>query len=422
MLMLRFLVSALIGILGLCAPHAARALDLGGQNALVIASRASEGDVIAFLNDQALALNDLAPASATRIFLAENGWYAIAIGLFASADCENRLSRLVRTNAIPSDSYCSSGARYLAEFARSGTRLVLTAGAMPQSEASVVTTPKAPAPATTLRDIITGTRWSVFDGPCTARSENYQEFLPSGYSVTIRGEPASGQIRVTVFDVDEATGRFVMEYETYSDLQSAPWSIVLVEGQLLPDGRLDTREVIRTTTIETMGALRPRYDSVVETATLSPCIGDASPVQDYAVPEITILPTDIGTFADVADCQDTFDDVRQARTDALFLTGFYRDGEQWRWEFIPTESCLSDQTNVDLGLCGIDVEADVRVTLDKPGMVVVYAGGTCTFESRFGGVRGIVDVVTTARGQTGSGLPCMDGAERAQALVCLDGP
>lgn len=427
MQMFRSGILALVWLFVMGATLPARAFDLGGQQALVIASRASEGDVIAFLDRQAGALADLPPGYGTRIYLSDNGWYAIAIGVFGPRECDNRLTRLLRRDAVPSDSYCSGGERYLAEFTRAGSRLVLAAGALPKTvEPAVetpVVTPVAPAPAATpLRDIITGTRWSVFEGPCTAESVNYQEFTPEGYRVTIRGEASTGQMRVNVFQVDEVTGRFVMEYETYSPMQAAPWSVVTVEGRLLPDGRLETEEVIRTTTLETIGAVRPVYDSVVEQAVLSPCVGIAEAPRAQAVPEITLLPNDIGPMAEGADCEDTFDAIRRVRTLALNLTTFAREGGVWAWSFVPTESCLADQTNMDLGLCGLEVEGTVRVALDKPGMVVTYAVGTCTFESRLSGVRGLVDAVTTARGENGAGLPCMDGVQRTQALVCLDGP
>lgn len=428
----RIVVSAVIALIGMGFAPVARALDLGGQEALVVASRATEADVVAFLGSGAVARENLPPAFETRVYLSQNGWYAIAIGLFPPAQCENRLSRLVRRNAIPGDSYCSSGERYVAEFMQRGNRLVLLSGIVPKGVVNVDPAPRLPAPvaepeaepvaATAVRDAITGTRWSLFEGACSAESVNYQEFSPAGYSVTIRGERSTGETRVTVFDVDEVSGEFRMEYETYSPMQSAPWSIVTVDGRLLPDGRLATEEVIRTTTLETLGAARPSYDSVVETATLSPCVGVAPVAEEVVLPAITILPRDIGRTDGTAGCQEVFDGVRRSGTEALNLTAFVREGETWRWQLVPTERCLSDQTNLDLGLCDIPVEGGVRVVPDKPGLVVTYTAGSCTFESRLSGVRGVVDVVTTARGEATSGRPCMDGPERAQALVCLDGP
>ncbi len=76
---------------------------------IITASRPTVGEA------QAFAASWFPGRSGVRIFRSDNGWYAISFETARKSDSEWRLSQLKSQNAIPGDSYCSSGRRFVAE-------------------------------------------------------------------------------------------------------------------------------------------------------------------------------------------------------------------------------------------------------------------------------------------------------------------
>lgn len=97
----------LVFIFLLISSSAAMAVDFPeGRCAVVVASRPT----LAEAHDYRLAHQD---QHISEIFLSENGWYAMVVDYIAADDADFILAQRKARNLIPSDSYCSTGNRYV---------------------------------------------------------------------------------------------------------------------------------------------------------------------------------------------------------------------------------------------------------------------------------------------------------------------
>ncbi|MGH1415259.1 MAG: SH3 domain-containing protein [Pelagimonas sp.] len=76
---------------------------------IVTASRPSIAEAVAFAKQW------FSNRSGVRLFQSTNGYYAITIRTVAKSESDWQINRLKSQNAVPSDSFCSSGRRYVAE-------------------------------------------------------------------------------------------------------------------------------------------------------------------------------------------------------------------------------------------------------------------------------------------------------------------
>lgn len=85
-----------------------------GSCYIITASRPSVEAAIAFARDW------FPRRSGVRIFGSDNGYYGVVIGTTARSGAEARIASLVSSGQVPSDSYCSTGSRYVSEVLRQG--------------------------------------------------------------------------------------------------------------------------------------------------------------------------------------------------------------------------------------------------------------------------------------------------------------
>lgn len=90
---------------------AARAAPLVEPNTceLIVAARQSLSEVRTYINQ------NISDRRFLKVFKAQNGWYAISIGSLKPHEEEPVISRWKAIGKIPSDAYCSTGKRYLAQ-------------------------------------------------------------------------------------------------------------------------------------------------------------------------------------------------------------------------------------------------------------------------------------------------------------------
>ena len=81
-----------------------------GKCAIIVASRKSESEVRAFVN-QNRSMGDF------YVFLAKNGWHAISLGVITLNKAPGFLERNKARRSIPEDSYCSTGKGYIRQVA-----------------------------------------------------------------------------------------------------------------------------------------------------------------------------------------------------------------------------------------------------------------------------------------------------------------
>lgn len=92
------------------------------------ASRGSIAEAEAFIRAR------FAGRSSVRVFQSNNGWYGITLETTRRAEADSRLAQLKGQGVIPGDSYCSSGANFVAEVHLPGLTSA-TAQAVPQGSA-----------------------------------------------------------------------------------------------------------------------------------------------------------------------------------------------------------------------------------------------------------------------------------------------
>lgn len=79
-----------------------------GQCAVVVASRPSISDAVAYIRENNW-------QNIARIFQSNNGWLAITAGMIANDGSTSAIARMKAMGQIPSDAYCSTGGPYVKE-------------------------------------------------------------------------------------------------------------------------------------------------------------------------------------------------------------------------------------------------------------------------------------------------------------------
>lgn len=95
-----------VSVLSLAAQDAAAQIIPSGQCTVIVASRINMAEVGDFMSANSQLSYD-------AVYEAENGWLAVSIGLLPTEGAAEVLAELKARNAIPQDSYCSTGRRYL---------------------------------------------------------------------------------------------------------------------------------------------------------------------------------------------------------------------------------------------------------------------------------------------------------------------
>ncbi len=85
-----------------------------GKCAFTVASRQTLPEVRTFVNE----VMHPSHLPYVRVALSQNGWYAISVGDVPINDFSAIKNRLVRLGEVPSDSFCSSGSKYVSIIAR----------------------------------------------------------------------------------------------------------------------------------------------------------------------------------------------------------------------------------------------------------------------------------------------------------------
>ena len=83
----------------------------GGQT-LVIASRKTRDEVVAFSVGFLRQNNITDKDFSLDVFESDNGWYAVTLGIESAQECKDRKERLVNEGIISKDSYCTNGTRF----------------------------------------------------------------------------------------------------------------------------------------------------------------------------------------------------------------------------------------------------------------------------------------------------------------------
>jgi len=90
--------------------------NFGGTQTLVIASRKTRDEVVAFSVDFLRENNINEKDFFLDVFESDNGWYAVTLGIESAQECKDRKERLVDAGVISKDSYCTDGARFHGQY------------------------------------------------------------------------------------------------------------------------------------------------------------------------------------------------------------------------------------------------------------------------------------------------------------------
>lgn len=101
---------------------------LSGQQAVIVASRKTTDEAIQFSQELQSTLQANGADLDVNVFLANNGWYAISIGVVPTPKCGGIVSELLKSGVFPNDTFCSEPSKYTALFSLDGSKLVPVVG------------------------------------------------------------------------------------------------------------------------------------------------------------------------------------------------------------------------------------------------------------------------------------------------------
>jgi hypothetical protein len=220
-----------------------------------------------------------------------------------------------------------------------------------QSVESVEKVPQVSAP---VADQISNIKWGSFDNqPCFENSESYEIFSSEEYTMALAGSIWKFRSPdLSHFALSQDGREFQLVYVTFSEMTHHAWTYHNLFGVLNEQNDLELTEEILTIEPETMSDSVPKYSRKIQTSTRKKC----SSTVNSTVPSIneeskySIFQAEGFSTLPAGSCSETLQHVMEnSPVDLVSVLSKSQMG--WEETFLPTKTCLSNQSYVDVGLC-----------------------------------------------------------------------